>query len=180
MIPQRPDESTTTLEIFHGDGSERDPYLALKTYISHRPDSVEAFYLQPIENPKNNVWYKRLAVKRDGLGNIMKSMAQQAGIENEGRFIKTSGRKTAVQSLQGFFDPVEILELTGHANPSSIQSYSHNSLETQKEICSRLAGSSANVQNNMTTNVSVSKDGVQPTLSSIFYFSMLNACQNSW
>ena len=162
-------------KIFRGYGGERDLYFALKTYISHRPDGVEAFYLQPIENPKNNVWYKRLALKRDGLGNIMKKMSQQAGIENEGRFTNTSGRKTAVQSLRGFFDPVEILELTGHANPSSIQSYSHNSLQKQQEICSRLAGSSANVQNNTTTIVSVSKDGVQQTLSSIFNFSTLKS-----
>ena len=35
--------------------------------------------------------------------------------------INTSGRKTTVESLRGFFDPLEISELTGHANPSSIQ-----------------------------------------------------------
>ena len=35
-------------------------------------------------------------------------------------------------SKRGFFDPLEISELTGHANPSSIQSYSHNALQTQQ------------------------------------------------
>ena len=35
-----------------------------------------------------------------------------------------SGRKTAVLSLQGFFNPVDISELTGHTTTSFVQSYS--------------------------------------------------------
>ena len=110
----------------------------------------------------------------------MKRMAHQAGIENEGHFTNTSGRKTAVQSLRGIFDPVEISELTGHANPSSIQSYSHNALQTQQEICNRLAGTSSNVlQSNVQTNTQTTSVNLKTdqTLSSIFNCSTFNACQ---
>lgn len=64
-------------KIFCSDGSERDPYLALKTYISHRSACLQEFYLQPNDHPKDNMWYKRPALKGNGLGNIMKRMAQQ-------------------------------------------------------------------------------------------------------
>ncbi|KAK3742999.1 hypothetical protein QZH41_007228 [Actinostola sp. cb2023] len=131
-------------KIFKGSGDERDPYLALESYLRHRPEGpgVDAFYLQPIDNPKGTIWYKTLALKRDGLGNIMKRMAETAGIQHEGNFTNTSGRKTAIQSLRGHFDPLAISELTGHANPNSIQSYSHNSMNTQRAMFDRLANSS--------------------------------------
>ena len=59
-------------------------------------------------------------MKRDGLANIMKRMAEKAEIKNEGNFTTTLGRKTAIPSLRGHFDPLAISELTGHANTSSI------------------------------------------------------------
>lgn len=58
-------------------------------------------------------------------------MARQAGIENEGCLTNTSRPKTAVQRFRRFFDQTEISELTGHADTSSIQSYSHNVFQTQ-------------------------------------------------
>jgi len=61
-------------------------------------------------------------------------MAQKAEIDNEGKFTDTSGRKTAIQSLRDHFDPVAISELTGRANPSSIQSYSHKSIQTEGNV----------------------------------------------
>ena len=83
-------------KIFRGNGDERDPYDALKKYLSHRPEGIDEFYLQPIDSPKENIWYKKLPMKRDGLANIMKRMAEKAEIKNEGNFTNTSGRKTAI------------------------------------------------------------------------------------
>lgn len=140
-------------KIFRGNGDERDPYLALKLYLSHRPKETTTFYLQPIDNPKGNIWYKTLSLKRDGLGNIMKRMSEIAGIQNEGNFTNSSGRKTAIQSLRGHFDPLTISELTGHANPTSIQSYSHNSLETQKMMFEKLAYSHSGAIQSSTSSV---------------------------
>ena len=44
-------------------------------------------------------------------------------------FTNSSGRKAVIQSLCEDFHLLEISELTGHANPDSISSYSHNPLE---------------------------------------------------
>ena len=43
-------------KIFRGNGDERDPYVALKTCISHRPEGIDEFYLQAIENPRESSW----------------------------------------------------------------------------------------------------------------------------
>ena len=45
-------------KIFRGNCNERDPYAALKKYLSHRPEGIDEFYLQPIDSPKENIWYK--------------------------------------------------------------------------------------------------------------------------
>ena len=120
-------------------------------------------------------------MKRDGLANIMKRMAEKAEIKNEGNFTNTSGRKTAIQSLRGHFDPLAISELTGHASPSSIQSYSHNSIQTQKELFDRLAtpgrSSSTAAYNNTATTVNASTSNQQQFLESLFNNNTLNSCQ---
>ena len=61
--------------IFRGNNDETHPYVALKKYLSHRPERLDEFYLQPIDSPKENIWYNKLSMKRDGLVNIMKRMA---------------------------------------------------------------------------------------------------------
>ena len=94
-------------KIFRGNGDERDPYVALKKYLSHRPEGIDEFYLQPIDSPKENIWYKKLPMIGDGLANKMKGMAEKAEIKEEGNFTNTSCRKTAIQSLRGHFDPLQ-------------------------------------------------------------------------
>ena len=58
----------------------------------------------------------------------------------DGKFTNSSGRKTVIQALRDDFDPLEISELTGHANSESISSYSHNPLEKQRRMSNKLAG----------------------------------------
>jgi hypothetical protein len=60
--------------------------------------------------------------------------------EMTGKFTNTSGRKTSIQSLRDECTPLEIAELTGHANPESISSYSHNPLEKQRIMSNKLSG----------------------------------------
>ena len=53
-------------------------------------------------------------------------MVQIAGIENEGHFAPSTGRKTAIHSLRSKFDPITISELTGQSDPAFVLQYSHN------------------------------------------------------
>ena len=127
-------------KIFRLDGGKKDPYRPLKEFISHRPEGIDNFYLQATDSPKNNVWYKKLPLKKEGISSIMKNMVKIAGIENEGHFAPSTGRKTAIQSLRSKFDPVTISELTGHADPASVLQYSHNPMNIQRQLCGQLAG----------------------------------------
>ena len=58
----------------------------------------------------------------------------------DGKFTNSSGHKTVIQALRDDFNPLEISELTGHANSQSISSYSHNPLEKQRRMSNKLAG----------------------------------------
>jgi len=75
-------------------------------------------------------------------GNILaKQMQSIASIASlDGKFTNSSGRKTVIQALRDDFDPLEISALTGHANPESISSDSHNPLEKQRRMSNKLAG----------------------------------------
>jgi hypothetical protein len=128
-------------KIWRTDGGERDPYRAFIEYVHHRPKDENVpsnFYLTPVENPRSDIWYKAAPVGKNTLSILMKNIASTA--EMTGKFTNTSGRKTSIQSLRDEFTPLEIAELTGHANPESISSYSHNPLEKQRRISNKLSG----------------------------------------
>ena len=113
--------------------------------VGHRPkgDNVLGnFYPSPVDNPKSNVWYKMVPIGRNTLAKQMQSIASIASLD--GKLTNSSGRKTVIQALRDNFDPLEISELTGHSNPKSIASYSHNPLEKQRkqrQMSNKLAGS---------------------------------------
>ena len=56
-------------------------------------------------------------IGRNTLAKQMHSVASIAFLD--GKFTNSSGSKTVIQTLRDNFDPMEILELTGHATPES-------------------------------------------------------------
>lgn len=140
-------------KIWKTDGGERDPYRAFTEYVGHRPKGEKVprnFFLTPVENPISNVWYKMVPVGRNKLAKQMQEIASFASLD--GKFTNSSGRKTVIQSLRDEFHPLEISELTGHADPGSIASYSHNPLEKQRRMSNKLAGFSSTVTTTTNAN----------------------------
>ena len=122
-------------------------------YVRHRPNGEKVprnFFLTPVENPTSNVWYKMVPVGRNKLAKQMQEIASFASLD--GKFTNSSGRKTVIQSLRDEFHPLEISELTGHADPGSIASYSHNPLEKQRRMSNKLAGFSSAVTTTTNAN----------------------------
>ena len=74
-----------------------------------------------VDSPKSNIWFKMVPIGRNTLAKLMQSIASIASLD--GKFTNSSGRKIVIQALRDDFDPLEILELTGHTNPESISSY---------------------------------------------------------
>lgn len=128
-------------KIWKTNGGERDPYRAFIEYVGHSPQGEkvpENFFLTPVANPTTNIWYKAVPVGKNNLAKMMQKIASNASLE--GKFANSSGRKTVIQSLREEFNPLEISELTGHADPNSISSYSHNPAEKQRRMSNKLAG----------------------------------------
>ena len=48
-------EIETPNKIFRLDRGEKDPYRALKEFISHRPEGIDNFYLHTIDSQKMNI-----------------------------------------------------------------------------------------------------------------------------
>ena len=151
-------ESQYNTKIWKTDGGkrerERDLYQPFVEYVGHRPqgDKVPGiFFLTPVDGPTTNVWYKAVPVGRNTLAKQMKTIAYIASLD--GKFTNSSGRKTVIQSLREDFHPLEISELTSHANPYSIPSYSDNPLEKQRRMSNKLAGFSKST----TTTVKAAK-----------------------
>ena len=120
-------------KIWKTDRGERDPYRAFVEYVGHRPqgDKVPGnFFLTPVDGPTTNVWGKAVPMGRNTLAKQMKTIASIASLD--GKFTNSSGRKTVIQSLREDSHPLEISELTGHANPDSISSYTHNPLKNNE------------------------------------------------
>ena len=106
---QKQDGSTTTRSLKETVVSQRDPYLALKKYLSHRPEGIDEFYLQPIDNPKEDIWYKKLPLKRDGLankGNFTNSSGRKTAIQNSSRSFRSTGNLGAHWARQPYLHPV--------------------------------------------------------------------------
>ena len=134
-------ESQYNTKIWKTAGGEGDLYQPFVEYVGHRPqgDKVPGiFFLTPVNGPTTNVWYKAVPVGRNTLAKQMKTIAYIASLD--GKFTNSSGRKTVIQSLREDFHPLEISQLTGHANPYSISSHSHNPLEKQRRMSNKLAG----------------------------------------
>ena len=128
---------------------EREIYI---NPLSPQGDKVPGiFFLTPVDGPTTNVWYKAIPVGRNTLAKQMKTIAYIASLN--GKFTNSSGRKTVIQSLRKDFHPLEISELTSHANPYSIPSYSDNPLEKQRRMSNKLAGFSKST----TTTVKAAK-----------------------
>ena len=128
-------------KIWKTDGGERDPYQAFIEYVAHRPKGENVpgiFFITPLNKPTSNIWYKAVPVGRNTLSKMMQKIASIASLD--GKFTNSSGRKTVIQSLRKEFNPLEISELTGHADPNSMSSYSHNPAEKQRRMFNKLAG----------------------------------------
>ena len=82
---------------------------------SSRLQSSWNFFLTPVDGPTTNVLYKAVPVGPNTLAEQMKTIAYIASLD--GKFTNSSGHKTVIQSLPEDFHPLEISELTSHANP---------------------------------------------------------------
>ncbi|XP_073245710.1 uncharacterized protein KIAA1958-like [Porites lutea] len=70
---------TTPQAMYSTDGGKTDPVRLFKLWLSKRPDGMKdkgPLYLSVINRPKSNdIWYTKIRMGENTIGNIMKSMA---------------------------------------------------------------------------------------------------------
>ncbi|XP_053403158.1 uncharacterized protein LOC128558273 [Mercenaria mercenaria] len=132
---------------------ETCPVNLLIEYTHRRPLTMcqpdSPFYLQIHQHwekpgPSGSVaqvWFKNQPMGVHSLGNMMKTMSELG--ELPGRKTNHSGRKTTVKRLkEANFDNVDIIQLTGHKNVQSLNSYSTVPTKIQKTMSEVLTSAS--------------------------------------
>jgi len=119
-------------------GSSLCPVFVYKEYARHRPRDYsgpsDRFYLQPLKAPKNEIWFSKQPLGKNSLGNIASNMAAEAGFSGVKK-TNHSARKTAIQTLlHQEVPPTSVMQLTGHKNVQSLNSYNSLSMDQQRNM----------------------------------------------
>jgi hypothetical protein len=123
--------------MFSTDGGERDPVRLFKLWLSKRPNGMKdngPLYLTIINRPKSaDVWYARVRMGENTIGNIVKSMA--SCLNTSKKLTNHSMRKTLVSKLKVLdklaMSFVKLLAI--HANHLSMNMM--KSVKIREEIC---------------------------------------------
>lgn len=119
-------------------GSAFCPVAIFREYTRRRPADCclpdSRVYLHPIKTPNTEKWFTRQPLGKNSIGTIAKNMVLQAQLPGSNK-TNHSGRKTAIQTLlHANVPPTDVVQLTGHKNLLSLNSYSTMSLDQQRNI----------------------------------------------
>ena len=158
---------TTPQVMWSTDGGARDPVRLFKLWMSKRPENMRntgPLYLSIINRPKNDhIWYGKVRMGQNTIGNIMKSMASQ-GLTTTKRITNHSMRKTLVQKLKKSGQPRHIIkEITGHARESSLDDYDEVDEHQRRDLSHIISGFDARQPNSSSSPTNVSPSTVANT-----------------
>jgi hypothetical protein len=114
-----------------------------KEYAKHRPADYcqpdSRFYLKPIKPPRNETWFSRQPLGKNAIGNLARDMAVKADFSSA-RITNHSTRKTARQTLlHADVPPASVMQLSGHNNIQSLNSYANLSIDQQRGLSNILS-----------------------------------------
>ena len=113
---------------------ERCLVKLFQKYTSLCPPAMleKAFYLQPLDKTKSNLWYKNQPIGHNTLGNVVKVMMSEAGIN--GKFTNHSLRSSSAKRMFQAGIPEQLIKAqTGHSS-DSVQVYKRPNEEQLKEV----------------------------------------------
>ena len=112
----------------HAIEGDRNPLEFFRLYLSHRPTELRdrgPMYLQIIDNPKGNVWYKTKRMGINSVGTLLQRMVSRTPLKDVPKnFTGHSLRKTSVKRMKsaGYVNS-QIRHVTGHSNDQSLDAY---------------------------------------------------------
>ena len=128
-------------------GGNRCPLKFFKLYISKRPFNMKdtgALYLAPIDNPKSDIWFKRMRIGIHTINNIMKNMISNSPLSSSNKKITNhSPRKTIVSKLRAAgFEKCEIKNVTGHKNVEGLDPYDEGNSDNLQKMSAVISNES--------------------------------------
>jgi len=134
---------TTPQVMYSTDGGKTDPVRLFKLWLSKRPEGMKdtgPVYLCVINRPQStDVWYTKIRMGQNTVGNIMKSMA--SCLKTNKKLTNHSMRKTLVSKLKNSGQPCNVIcEITGHARESSLDDYDEINENQRKELSHIISG----------------------------------------
>lgn len=116
-----------------------NPQQMFEEWLDYRPDMLKKsglFYLTIIPRPTSNTWYSKTRMGQHRIGQIMKSVGSCLPPESNKKITNHSMRKTIVAKLKNAGQPChKILQVTGHAQESSLDDYDENCLKSLADTC---------------------------------------------
>ena len=106
-----------------------------KKYMSFRPSDApsDVFYLQPIEKPNGNTWYRNRPLGHNPLSQTVKKLVDKIGVN--GFFTNHSLRRTCATRLYNKgIDEQQIMSVTGHRSVDGVRVYKQISCEQQQHM----------------------------------------------
>ena len=132
---------TTPQVMYSTGGGKSDPVRLFKLWL--RPEGMKdtgPLYLSVISRPQSpDVWYTKIRMGQNTIGNIMKSMA--SCLKTNKKLTNHSMRKTLVSELKNSGQPRNVIcEITGHARESSLDDYDEINENQRKELSHIISG----------------------------------------
>jgi hypothetical protein len=129
------------VDAFPCEDKRRCPVEIYQAYLDHCPKPLNAlpgFYLHPLPNPVDNIWYGRMPVGRHKLTDMVKSICELGGFT--GYRTNHSLRSTAATRLyDAQMDEQLISEVTGHRSVA-VRSYKRTGEAQKRKISSIVQG----------------------------------------
>jgi hypothetical protein len=161
-------------------GSPKFPVLVYKEFLKRRPKDCcqpeSRFYLKPIPKPKSATWFSKQPLGTHSIVNIAKKMAISAGLSPANRS-NHSGRKMAIQTLLHDVPPTDVVQISGHKNVQSLNSYSYLSTSQQKAISKIISDKISSVS---TSNVAASVNNASSSNDDIIDDAVMNEMLCEW
>ena len=128
------------------DKQPENPYCPIamyKLYIQKRPEDLRdmnsRFYLRPLDNPKDDVWYSHQPLGKNKLGIMMKSMATIAEITGRKVNHSTMIKRLPVTLLHADRQITEVAQLGGWKSVATLTNYNVPSLKQQNKASTILS-----------------------------------------
>ena len=131
-------------------GDKRCHVKLLKEFLARRTCEMQStglIYLNCIQNPSSQVWYKKQPMGVNKINDMMKSTIEGTSLDNSTKtFTNHSARKTVVKKLKtAGLERSSIVKVTGHRNEKSLDDFDESDEIEQRQLSHAISSGTHNL-----------------------------------